>query len=347
MEDYTKAILIRRDSTKKNKCVKIHPNNYNSDKFLLFCPSGNGTVTEKSANGFCKLGEQLLRLLFNGRESKVQDYVDLIGIVYPQVSLTNPSGKLNVSDVNNIVDYMLFTKCLDENDDLLSVDEACRNMSRVGFFSFCGGAREVAHIMMNLGNKLVDYGYLPSERDEIFKSMRHVSFAPYVDNDLIPSVRIDSFLDTITNKGLFKDGGKRIIGEKLDGIAIKYECPGTMKGEESKFALYGSIHIYSSQLRNIVKEKVEEHNVVLLSRDLNWDNVIKWVDGVEMQYSPGKNADAVSQMAAWALSRMVENGLQNAKSDKHIKPMNLFELKDELESIKNSFSPEDLMARKY
>jgi len=345
MEDYTKAILIRRDSTKKDRCVKINPKNYNSDKFLLFCPCGNGTITEKSANGFCKLGEQLLRLLFSGKEGNVQDFVDLIGVVYPQSSLTNPSGKLNVSDVNDIVDYMLFSKCLDENDDLLSIDEACRNMSQVGFFSFCGGAREVAHIMMNFGNKLVDYGYLPNERDEIFKSMRHVSFAPYVDNDLIPSVRIDSFLD-FTNKHLFKDQGKKILGEKLDGIAIRYEPPGTMKGSITKNALFGNVHIYSSQLRNIVKEKVEEHNVALLSRDLNWNNVVKWVDGVEMQYSPGKNADAVSQMTAWALCRMVENGLQNAKSLRYIQPLSLLELKDELESIKNSFSEEDLMAKR-
>ena len=83
------------------------------------------------------------------------------------------------------------------------------------------------------------------------------------------------------------------IGKDLNGVAVKYERYGDplLSGVAISEAVFDSIHIYSSRLRNNVES--DEHNLSLLSRDGGWN----------AKYEP--NADCVSQMIAWALSRAV------------------------------------------
>ena len=123
------------------------------------------------------------------------------------------------------------------------------------------------------------------------------------------------------------------LDDDLNGVAVKYERFGDplLSGVAVSEAIFDSIHIYSSKLRNNVES--DEHNLSLLSRDGSWDS----------KYEP--NADCVSQMIAWAMSRAVENGIENKKSKKFIPKMPLEDLQKEMEMIKSDFSEEQLMSK--
>ena len=57
---------------------------YVPDKPVVVCIGGNGTTTDESANGVCKLVENNLQIMFdkNGK-NQLYNNVDIISAVYP------------------------------------------------------------------------------------------------------------------------------------------------------------------------------------------------------------------------------------------------------------------------
>ena len=176
-------------------------------------------------------------------------------------------------------------------------------------------------------------GYSQQERDVLMFSTFEVSYAPLTYSSLIPAMFVDSKQDEMLNSGWKNNETVSKQDEKLNGVAVKYERYGDplMSGLAVSEAIFDAIHVYSSRLRNNIDG--DEHNLALLSRDGDWN----------ARYEP--NADCVSQMMAWVLSRAVENGIDNKNSKKFIPKMSLEELLKEVESIKNGFSEEQLMSK--
>ena len=318
-----------RNLDKVNHWQRIKLDKYPHDKPVVICLGGNGTVSENAANGFCKLAENYLQLLFkeNG-VNQVYNNVDLIGAVYPMGD--NPAkGSLSTDDINQFVDDFLIRRIQDDNDELLPLNEACRRLSGVTFFSYCLGHHEVDLILSAFYRELKLLGYSSQECDILMFSMLEISYAPLTYNSIIPAVFVDSKQDKMLNSNWNKENQS---DKDFNGIELRLERYGDklLSDADTSKAIFDSIHIYSSRLRNNVES--DEHNISILSRDGSWNT----------EYEP--NADCVSQMIAWALCRAVENGIENKNSKKFIPKITLEKLLEELELIKNGFSSEQLMS---
>lgn len=328
-----KVVWGMRNLDSENHWHKLNLDEYSPDKPVVVCIGGNGTISEDSANGMCKFIENYLQLLFkdNGK-NQVYNYVDIIGAVYP-ISDNSKKGKFTKEDIDNFVDKFLIKLIQDENDELVPLNEACRRLSQITFFTFCKGHFEVYKIFRSFYKELQVLGYSKQECDILMLSAFEISYAPLIYASMIPVVYIDSKQDGMLNSAWKNKETSIHIDDNLNGVAIKYERFGDplLSGVAVSEAIFDAIHIYSSRLRNNIES--DEHNLSLLSRDSGWN----------ARYEP--NADCVSQLIAWALSRSVENGINNKKSKKFVPKKSLEELIQELESIKNDFSAEQLMSK--
>ncbi len=327
------VIWGRRNLDKESHWQRIKFEDYKMDKPVVICIGGNGTVTESSANGLCKVVENYLQLPFkkNG-VNQVYNYIDIIGVVYPPSE--NPErGKFSKDDIDGFVDNFLVKLVQDENDELLPLGEACRKLSQVTFFTFCRGHLEVDKIMHAFYKELKVLGYSNEERDILMLSMFEASYAPLTFSSMLPVLFVDSKQDEMLNSAWKNKETNLHLADDLNGVAVTYERYGDalLSGVAVSEAVFDAIHVYSSKLRNNVQS--DEHNLALLSRDGSWN----------ARFEP--NADCVSQMVAWSLSRAVENGVENHKSKKLVPKMPLEELMGELENIKNDFSAEQLMSK--
>lgn len=322
-----------RNLDKANHWQRLNLGEYSSDKPVVVCVGGNGTISEDAANGVCKLVENYLQLLFkkNG-VNRVYDNVDIISAVYPIIDGTE-KGKFSKEDIDNFVDNFLIKRIQNENDELLPLNEACRRLSGVTFFTFCRGHLEVDKIMRAFYKELKTLGYSRQECDILMFSTFEISYAPLTYGSVIPAMFVDSKQDEMLNSAWKNKETAASIDKELNGVAIKYERYGDplLSGVALSEAIFDAIHVYSSKLRNNVEG--DEHSLSILARDGGWN----------AKYE--SNADCVSQIVAWALSRSVENGIDNKKSKKFIPKMPLEELIKELESIKEAFSEEELMSK--
>ena len=333
MATKNEVIWGMRDLDKANHWRRLKLEKYSPDKPVVVCIGGNGTITENSANGVCKMVENYLQLLFkkNGM-NHVYDHVDIISAVYP-VNGEDEKGKFSKEDIDYFVDNFLIKRIQDENDELLPLAEACRRLSQVTFFTFCRGHLEVDKIMRAFYKELKVLGYSQQERDILMLSTFEISYAPLTYGSVIPVMYVDSKQDEMLNSAWKNKETAIHIDDGLNGVAVKYERYGDplLSGVAVSEAIFDAIHVYSSRLRNNIEG--DEHNLSLLARDGGWN----------AKYEP--NADCVSQLIAWELSRSVENSVENRNSKKFIPKKSLEELLEELESIKNDFSAEELMSK--
>lgn len=333
MAGINNVIWGKRNLDKATHWQRLNLEKYTPDKPVVICIGGNGTISEESANGVCKLVENYLLLLFKkSGVNRVYDNIDIIGAVYP-VQENNERGKFSKEDVDHFVDNFLIKLLQDDNDELVPLNEACRRLSGVTFFTFCRGHVEADKIMRSLYKELKVLGYSEQERNVLLQTVFEVSFAPLTYTSTIPVMFVDSKQDEMLNYAWKNKETKVQLDNNLNGVAVKYERFGDplLSGVATSEAIFDSIHVYSSRLRNDVDSN--EHNLSILSRDGGWN----------ARYE--SNADCVSQMIAWALSRAVDNGIDNKKSKKFVPKMTLEELQKELEGIKSDFSEEELMSR--
>lgn len=327
-----------------NHCDIIDLENFEITKPIVFCFGGNTTTNTREANGFCKIVESLLELLYGGGVvGNVTDNIDLIGASYRVTEQDDrgEAGELSDDDIDTIVDFILMPLCMDNCGKRLDVNSVCKNLSQVSFFTFCQGAKEVAKIFKNFDKKMLYIGFSIDEISEIKQSMKQVSYAPLVKDNPIPSLRILSARD-FTHEIRATQISKRLFGEDFSGIAIRYDEIGKMYGKESSRSQSESVQIFSSNLLNGIRNVKDEHFADLLKRVKNWDIRSVAINGTRVT---SKNADCVSQMVAWALSKIVESGIKNSNSKEYV-PMNLQDLMEDLEYVKDTFSNEYLGTNK-
>ena len=327
------AIWGMRNLDKANHWQRLKLENYSPDKPVVVCIGGNGTTSENYSNGICKFVENHLQLLFKEKGiNKVYNHADIISAVYP-INDSSNKGKFSKEDTEYFVDNFLIKLLQDENDELVPLGEACRRLSCVTFFTYCRGHLELDKIMRSFYKELRVLGYTQQECDVLMLATFEVSFAPLTFGSVIPALFVDTKQDEMLNSAWKNKETSTHTGDDLNGIAIRHEKYGDplLSGVAVSEAIFDSIHIYSSRLRNNIEG--DEHNLSLLSRDGGWN----------AEYEP--NADCISQMMAWALCRSVENGIDNKKSKKFVAKPPLEDLLEELENIKNDFTAEQLMSK--
>ena len=322
-----------RNLDKSNHWQRLKLDSFKPTKPVVICIGGNGTTSENSANGLCKFVENHLQLLFKEKGmNKVYNHVDIVSAVYPINDQSN-KGKFLNEDIESFVDNFLIKLLQTENDELLPLNEACRRLSQISFFTFCRGHLELDKIMRSFYKELRVLGYTEQECNILMLSTFEVSFAPLTFCSIIPVMFVDTKQDEMLNSAWKDKKGSDGSESELNGVAVKYEKYGDelLSGISKSEAIFDSIHVYSSKLRNNIDG--DEHNLSLLSRDGGWN----------AKFEP--NADCVSQMMAWALCRSVENGLDNKNSKTFIAKPPLEDLMEELENIKNDFTAEQLMSK--
>ena len=333
MNDINRVCWGKRDLKANRHWQILSLKDYNPNKPIVVCIGGNGTTSELAANGIAKVVEIYLQLLFNkGGKNCVYDYIDIISAVYP-INDDSDKGAFEKEDIDDFVDNFLIKIIQDENDELVPLNEACRRLSQVTFFTYCRGHHEVDKIMHAFYKELKVLGYTRQERDILMMSFFEVTFASATYSSLIPIMFVDSKQDEMINYAWKNGETSACLDNNLNGIAVKYERYGDvlLSGIALSEAIYDAIHIYSSSFRN--GNKGDEHNLAILARDIDWSSLYE------------TNADCVSQMIAWIICRAVENSLDNFYSDKYVLQMSLEELIGELIMIMKDFTPEQLMSK--
>lgn len=348
----------KRDWSAKNNWQRINVESCPITRPTVIALTGNAALSENDANGFCKRAENLLELLFKNSQNPdghPTDFVDIIGCAYgssvrlnipdmdkaeeaeffakypswrdyakefPKRVMYPSTGSIKDGELDKMVEGMIIPLLKNESGQRLTKDLACKNMSQITFFSWCHGASEVANMLQRVYKRACALGYAEDEVMDILGACMHVSYSPMTTANYCPSVRFDSLMDYF-NLSLAEDK------EGLQGIEVEREGINLNLQQ-----FYDGLHVYSSKLTNGDSVDRNEHSVHFLDRDRDWK--IK---------TPHNNADAMSQMMAWALCRAVENSLQNAKSDKYIPKMTLYDLMTELNLVRDGFDRNDLIQK--
>lgn len=354
-ERYTPSKFGKRDLNSVDHWKQLDIENYSITKPTIICLGGNGTITERKANNFCKLAERLVGLKIES-DNVYSSYnnVEVLGFSYGSEKEEDTAGQFNKEDINSIVDSLLLPLLINEDGKRLSMEQASKNFSLVTFFSHCHGAREVANLISSLNKKLTIASYSQEEIDQILGQTFQLAYCPNTDEAPIPTVRIDSFTDShnLELPRIFKDA----YGYTVDGIDIKYDPPGYLRNQKRWFQTHSHsdiVSVVSSRLLNFQEptidpsldmqdpqnrpQVVDEHNIYdVFKRDKD-----SWADE-----TGAKNADTVSQMAAHTLALSVANSMANSESETLIPKMPLTEIKEYLEDIKQTYKPEEIQRQK-
>lgn len=294
---------------------------YKMTKPIVICLSGNATINEREANGFCKTAENLMGLKLSSKNpEEIYEYADLIGVSYSNRE-GSETGKLTNEDIESLVTNILMPLCVDESGQRLPIEEACKNVSTVTFFSFCHGAIETFNICREFNIKLIkELGLDGDETDLILQSMMEISYSPRTISCLTPRVSAYSAKDT-KNAVFLQD-----YDFNNQDIVFK-----TIQQNHKQRVFFDSIDIYASKLSDYSRD---EHGVNIIRRDENWQSM-----------EESKNADCVSQMMGYALARSVANSINNFNSTTYIPKITMHQLLGEMDSIKQSFTNEEMIER--
>lgn len=323
----------KRDLKCEEHWKPLKLNNFKITKPTIVCLGGNGVIDAELANGFCKRAETFVGLKI-GDASMYSTYrnIDLIGFSYGRDSVAQTAGAFNDEEINKIVDNIFMPLFLDNKGKLLPKEICAKNMSLVTFFSHCHGAKEVNNFINNIDSKLLMKGSTKEDNQFIFSQSFSFSYSPLTDETWLPTVRVDSLQDSF-NYGL-GEIYRNSYYQTLNGVAIKHDGPGQFRRNPAWMVRNETISIYSSQLLNQLGVHKDEHSIKFLERDE------KWSIGANAQNA--KNADAVSQMAGYAVAMAVVNSLDNSRSDDLVPKMSFNELKNELQDILDGYKADEL-----
>lgn len=311
------------------------------NKPIIICLGGNRAANSMSANGLCKIVEGLIGLknYTGNNEGATTKDVDLIGIAYGTniESRLRGSGKqrpycdFSEEEERLLVENLFLPLFVDDKGKRFSLRKACKNISMVTFFTYCYGSVQLYDLMKSLKAKLAIAGYTNDEIEKIYENTRQISYAPYSAGRNVPTVSIRSLYDTMGNFY-----GKYAVEHRefLDGVGVYYNEEGKQGALNYKKADKESVDIYSSKLINETSDAVNEHSIDLIERSADsW----RMIDNHN-----SNNANAVSQLTAYAIVDSVARSLRIYYDNKYIANKPLRSLKKELKQILSRFSQSSL-----
>lgn len=324
---------------------------HQSNGVEVVCISGNGATNEVYIRRYCKLINNLLQLYLKGSKNikGMQDKVTICGMSYGVKNGRVSIGEFDYQDIKLLARKFLISRCSDDLGFPLELDKCCQNLAQVVFATFCHGAIVVNKMVMELRKWLRGWGYTKEEINKILEALSQCSFGVEDGQaSLIPTVRIDSDRDNNEcnyYKYLYLREGPYA---EHSGVEIRY-CPRGMFFGDYNDNYAKTLNVFSKKLLNAFNVDNDEHYVGFISRDNTWkiykrnERGDKPFRGGPTVYKESSNADCVSQIMSWSLSRFVENAIDNNMSDCYKKRLYFRQLKEELESIKESFKEEDLL----
>lgn len=309
---------------------------FESDRAVVLCFGGNGTINAKKATRFCGTVERLCGLK-NENEMSSYNHVDLIGFYYDENPEQPTIGQFSNEQRELIADKLFIKRCYDKSGNLKSDEDLIKSFAKINIATHCWGALEASYIGGIVERKLIKLGYSSKTVKEAFNQIFHLTYAPYTDHSCFPCLRISSFMDSKFRH--IKDMYKEAYGSRLNGVSIRYDKPGYFRDSEFPMLKVPVLSIYSSQLVNIpentnLRELQDEHGIETLERDYKWNQ--------GYQSKKAKNANIVSQMASYAIADAVAISIINMLQPELVKKTELIELKSQLEDILSCCSDDDL-----
>lgn len=255
-----------------------------------------------------------------------------MGVAYGEKSGLN-NYKLSTEDIEMFVNHILMPLCKNEKTgEMLSIEECCKNLSLITFFTFCHGNTEVGNILSMFNEKLAEKGLTDKDRKVLTKSFFEVNYAKETSTVFCPTISTASVADSIGpmfNFWYFGDDSSELLKNHYAMICDK---PGQFCGkdwvrpQEKKFGAITIIaySILNSNL-NADSEGVvsEEHKI-----------------GHFKEVENGLNTQLNEEAMSTSLKRRIENSILNQTQNKYVQ-FTLQELHTHLDEIlpkKNRFS---------
>lgn len=337
---YAHTELVARDRTSSShyRTVPVEKLEIRPNRATVICLSGNGTTDLKEANGFGKIAQINLDLLFKTKDKDPLDYVDILSVKYATRSKNYGSGYMTTEFADKLTDAMV--KILtDENGRPLPLDQAKRNFSRLSFFTYCQGNLSLNDIIELLDEKLIDLGYTNEETIAINNASTEVAFAgPNPATNRIPSVRVLSLNDHVISEDLDYLSEHDAKLQNLDGIALHFDQPGELYGKPRANATAPSLQVISSSLVNSYDGFhliYNDHNIKCVSFNKNWE-----IRPCEIANAApvAHNAKCAAESIALATCFAVQHSLNNLNA-KTYQPQDWQQLTDDLQFNINSYAP--------
>ena len=309
----------------------IEVNDIPTDKPIVVCLGGNGTISDRFANGMAKTAERFLGV-------KAEDeYVDIYSIRYGSKE-DKMTGDLSTDEVEEVADGLFLQRVMNKNGESLSLKEACKNMRNINIVSYCYGQQVLNPMLANVANKMeYNLGYSEQEIRTVLKQVLNVVYAPYSKpNMLSTNVAFKSFSD---DKFMYAFEYEEKLGLENESSDLGV---GELIIDEQGLHLYNKSFVGKKANYEYQKEdklEIDEHNFGLLSRNANWEieNGVKFLDNYSKSF-------------ALVLAMGVVNSKENQKSDRFA-PLPRYEIiKEMIESeIKHNekYLEEDKKYGKY
>ena len=337
MERFVNTHFGLRDLDKaKHWCSDVE--NFNINKTTFINLGGNGTINEAQANGRCARVERMMGLKAKGnRISSTYQDIDIIAFVYGRNSESETVGKLTSEEVSNYVDKLFLPLFIDDNKNRVSTAMACKNFSKIVFYSHCYGSQVVNEFMADLNKKLKTYGYTKDEIEEIFSQTIHITYSPLQVDSWLPCVSINSFTDSFNFDNQMHVWFKRKYGYDLNGVALDFEDKAFCSHVANKKNCHKVVSVFTSRLlnvnENVGNKVIDEHASDYLDLDFNWQGCKKAMGA--------KNAECVSRLIGYALSWAGARSLQAERENKLV-PLNLDELYMSLQDVLKLYNENEL-----
>lgn len=340
MEDRLQSTrIIKRDYSKDDNCENrgLEDSFEGDNEISIFYFPGNGGTSSKDANGGCRIIENGLLIGFSNKDELFKR-ISLYGLYYGLDNYLQYIGEMSKEEVSTFVENYLISRCLDKNNQLLSLDAICEKMSKVTFVGFCHGQTEICKIIRELRNQLEKKGLTQEDTYKVANHLFAVCYSPEKMPVECPTVQAYSIADLVQRReGLIRDlfdDYMESLEIKPNGILVDFEKKWELLGNElndnlKKFYDFERIKIYSTKLLN---EHIDENEHLFhwLDRDEKWS----------IKNANDKNLDCFSQIFFFAVATGVDRGMQAEMGE--VKPLDMIDLYKTSCKIERSFKPKDL-----
>ena len=304
--EYSLGQRVAKSNEYPKKWRDVKPDEIDITKPMVLCLGGNGTVTNKLANGYAKAVQSIL-----GVDTQ-DDFVDIFSLHYGGQEDAS-IGNVSFEEIEELAKGIFIRRVVDENGERLPFDDACKNMRNVNIVTYSFGANVLKHLMEQTAQYMeYNLGYDEDEISDILKQVLQVCYAPSV-NDM-------PFSTNFVVKSL-QDRNFDYSKEYQARFGVQPIAYGKVCTNENQVVLY------VNQLSD--KAGINEHDITLLRRPQNF-------------LTENKRANTASLCVGYVLSAGILNSKENAESDKFIPLLNQNEIFD---AVKSAIDRENEIAK--
>lgn len=335
-EILNESVWGRRNYNLNNHWERLNLKNHKITKPTIICLGGNGTMTERAANGNISILEGMLKSVIG--DVDISKDIDLISVAYGKHQKKKKRaeektfGDMTEKEKEFFADNVLIPLCLDENGNLLDLQTIRKNFSLVTFVTHCAGAQFLNDIIecVLFKMRMTYSGFNDEYSAGLCDAIKHISYAPLNGlRQIVPttyffSARDESFAGTILLNDIFYELGINL--KEIDGVRVVYDPNKRFMTKQPTLGVISS----GLQNRKGAVEILDEHSFSIL-RKLQTGETIPFNGRI----SP--NRDCFSNMMSLVIAKNVQNSFENQEQIDFVS-MDLQEMKVSLEDVLSDYN---------